>query len=103
MTVRSRCGATGAARSAEPTAYEWFKGSRPPVVSAGRPPGTGETAIGTELGDRLNAGIGDTVVVEGYDGDVSLRVTGWFVDPGTDELDTGLVVTRDTLEAMRRT
>ena len=86
---------------AEPTAYEWSKGSRPPVVSAGRPPGTGETAIGTELAGRLHAGIGDTVVVEGYDGDVSLRVTGWFVDPGTDELDTGLVVTRDTLEAMR--
>jgi len=86
---------------AEPTAYEWYKGSRPPVVSAGRPPGTGETAIGTELGGRLHAGIGDTVVVQGYDGDVALRVTGWLVDPGSDELDAGLVVTRDTLEAMR--
>jgi hypothetical protein len=86
---------------AEPTAYVWYKGSRPPVVSEGRPPGTGEAAIGTELAGRLHSGIGDTIVVEGYDGDVALRVTGWLVNPGTDELDAGLVVTPDTLEAMR--
>ena len=86
---------------AEPTAYQWYKGSRPPVVSEGRPPGTGEAAIGTELAGRLHSGIGDTIVVEGYDGDVALRVTGWLVNPGTDELDAGLVVTPDTLEAMR--
>jgi ABC-type lipoprotein release transport system permease subunit len=86
---------------AEPVAYDWLKGSRPPVVSTGRPPGTGETAIGTELARRLEASIGDTIVVEGYAGDVPLRVTGWFVNPGTDELDGGLVVTSDSLEAMR--
>jgi predicted lysophospholipase L1 biosynthesis ABC-type transport system permease subunit len=86
---------------AEPVAYDWHKGSRPPVVPTGRPPGAGETAIGTELAHRLDASIGDTIVVEGYSGDVSLRVTGWLVNPGSDELDTGLVVTPDTLEAMR--
>jgi hypothetical protein len=86
---------------AEPVAYDWFKGSRPPVVSAGRPPGAGETAIGTELARRLDASIGDTIVVEGYAGDVPLRITGWFVNPGDDELDAGLVVTPDSLEAMR--
>jgi hypothetical protein len=86
---------------AEPTAYDWYKGSRPPVVSEGRPPGTGEAAIGTELADRLHSSIGDTIVVEGYDGDVALRVTGWLVNPGADELDAGFVVTRDTLEEMR--
>jgi hypothetical protein len=86
---------------AEPVAYEWLKGSRPSVVSAGRPPGAGETAIGTELAHRLEASIGDTIVVEGYAGDVPLRVTGWLVNPGTDELDGGLVVTSDSLEAMR--
>ncbi len=86
---------------AEPVTYDWAKGSRPPVVSAGRPPGAGETAIGTELARHLDASIGDTVVVEGHNGEVALRVTGWLVNPGTDELDTGLVVTSDTLEAMR--
>jgi predicted lysophospholipase L1 biosynthesis ABC-type transport system permease subunit len=86
---------------AEPVAYDWYKGSHSPVVSAGRPPGAGETAIGTELARRLDASIGDTIVVEGYAGDVPLRITGWLVNPGTDELDAGLVVTPDSLEAMR--
>ncbi|HEX6786147.1 MAG TPA: FtsX-like permease family protein, partial [Acidimicrobiales bacterium] len=87
--------------TAVPTAYQWYKGSRPPVVSAGRPPGAGEAAIGTELAGRLDVAMGDTVVVEGHDGDVPLRVTGWLVNPGSDELDAGLVVTPDTLEAMK--
>ena len=100
-TARSRCGATGAARwpSPRPTSGPRAPGRRWCRRDGRRAPARPPSAPSWR--DRLHAGIGDTVVVEGYDGDVALRVTGWFVDPGTDELDAGLVVTRDTLEAMR--
>jgi hypothetical protein len=88
--------------TAGPVAYTSLKGSIPPVVSHGRPPGPGEAVIGRQLGRRLGAGIGDTVVVHGYDGDVSLIVTGWFVNPGHDDLDLGVLVARDTLDAFTK-
>ena len=75
---------------AEPVAYEWLKGSRPSVVSAAGRRAPVRPPSGPELAHRLEASIGDTIVVEGYAGDVPLRITGWFVNPGTDELDGGL-------------
>ena len=45
--------------------------------------------------------IGDTVIVKGTPGDVSLAVTGWFINPGQDDLDLGILVSDDTLDAAR--
>ena len=46
--------------------------------------------------------IGDTIVADAATRELPLRVTGWLVHPGNDDLDRGLVVTPDTLDAMRR-
>ena len=85
-----------------PVAYTSVKGSIQPVVSAGRPPGAGESIIGRQLASRLGASIGDTIVAEGFAGEVPLTVTGWYVDPGQDDLDGGFLVTPDTLDRLPR-
>ena len=85
---------------ADPVAYRALKGSMGPVVTHGQRPGSGETAIGRRLGRRLGVTIGDTVVVKGRRGDVSLAVTGWFINPGQDDLDLGILVSDDTLHAL---
>jgi hypothetical protein len=87
---------------AGPVAYTSLKGSIPPVLSHGRPPGQGEVVIGRRLGQRLGVSIGDSLIVKGYGGDVPLVVTGWFVNPGQDDLDLGILVARDTLERFAR-
>ena len=93
--------APSGAAIAGPVAYTSLKGSIPPVLSGGRPPGPGEVALGRRLGRRLGVSIGDSVVVKGYAGDVPLVVTGWFVNPGQDDLDLGILVSRDTLQRVR--
>jgi hypothetical protein len=87
---------------AGPFALTSLKGSIPPVVSAGRSPGPGETIIGAQLAGRLGASIGDTIVAEGFSGDVSLQVTGWLVNPGQDDLDRGMLVTPETLDSLKK-
>jgi hypothetical protein len=47
-------------------------------------------------------GIGDSIVVEGYRGDVPLVVSGWFVNAGQDDLDLGVYVARETLDAFTK-
>jgi hypothetical protein len=92
----------GDTAEAEPSAITSVKGSVMPVVSAGRPPGPGETIVGRELAARLGASIGDTLVADGFGGDVSLQVTGWLINPGEDDLDRGMLVTPDTLDRLKR-
>jgi putative ABC transport system permease protein len=87
---------------AGPVAYTSHKGSIPPVLAGGRPPGPGEVVLGRRLARRLGVSIGDSVTVTGYAGDVPLVVTGWFVNPGQDDLDLGILVARDTLERFAR-
>jgi hypothetical protein len=98
LDVRGPNGAT----IAGPVAYTSVKGSIPPVLSDGRPPGPGEVVLGRRLARRLGVSIGDSVTVNGYAGDVPLVVTGWFVNPGQDDLDLGILVARDTLDQFVR-
>jgi ABC-type lipoprotein release transport system permease subunit len=88
--------------TAEPKAFQPVRGTIAPVVSSGRPPGAGEAAIGHRLADRLGASIGDSVVVHGHDGDVALPITGWFINPGDDDVNLGMLVTPDTLNALKK-
>jgi len=87
---------------AGPVAYTSLKGSIPPVLSHGVPPGPGEVVLGRRLGRRLGVSTGDSVTVKGYAGDVPLVVTGWFINPGQDDLDLGILVTRETLQRFAR-
>jgi ABC-type lipoprotein release transport system permease subunit len=92
----------GGSATAEPKAFQPVRGTIAPVVSGGRPPDAGEAAIGRRLADRLGASIGDTVVVHGHGGDLPLAITGWFINAGDDDVDLGMLVTPDSLDALRK-
>ena len=86
---------------ADPVAYRAVKGSDRGLSSrtvSGQAPA--RAALGRRLGRRLGVTIGDTVVLKGRRGDVPLAVTGWFINPGQDDLDLGILVSDDTLHAL---
>ena len=93
---------TSEARTAQPSPARWrtrrTRARSRPCSRGGRRPGPGEVVLGRRLGRRLGVSIGDSVTVRGYAGEVPLVVTGWFVNPGQDDLDLGILVARDTLE-----
>jgi hypothetical protein len=92
-------GPTGAAE-VEPFTFDVELGTVPLVVDEGREPGPGEVAVGSEVLDRLGAGVGDTIRVEGFDGDVPLTVVGRTVSAGNDELDQGFYVPPETFDEL---
>jgi putative ABC transport system permease protein len=77
------------------------RGPPPLVLRAGRTPGPGEAAVGSEVLDRLGAQIGDDVVIQAHRRPVRLTITGEIVTAGDNELDQGFYVEPGTLASLR--
>jgi putative ABC transport system permease protein len=86
----------------EPEVFHAVVGAIAPTLTEGRlPGGPSEVSIGDSVARQLGADIGETVVVDGFDGPREFVVVGRVVTPGTDELGNGFVLTSEGLETLR--
>jgi hypothetical protein len=76
-------------------------GTIAPVIPDGRAPAApDEAALGPDALHRLGAGVGDAVAVERDGRPVTLEVVGTFLQPGTDDPVSGMLVTEQGFEGL---
>jgi putative ABC transport system permease protein len=92
----------GGRESVDPEALRSVVGTIPGTITEGRlPQGPDEVVIGDVVAERLGAGVGDALEVQGHDGPVDMVVVGRIISAGVDELGGGFFLTMDGLEALQ--
>jgi ABC-type lipoprotein release transport system permease subunit len=92
----------GGSASVEPFTFDVARGAVPLVIEDGRAPGPGEVAVGAEILERLGAGLGDAIEIDGFADPVAVTIVGRTVNAGNDELDQGFYVPPETFDALLR-